>query len=93
MPPATAKVTSKGQITLPVKMREELGIGPGDRIEFAKNDSGRFEVLPRKKSFADLRGILKTDIVLSDEELQKAIGDAAGARWARFVAQDDEGRN
>jgi antitoxin PrlF len=30
----TAKVTSKGQITIPKAIREKLGISPGERIGF-----------------------------------------------------------
>ncbi len=30
----TAKVTSKGQITIPKKIRDELGIQPGEEIGF-----------------------------------------------------------
>jgi antitoxin PrlF len=31
---ATAKVTSKGQITIPVEIREHLGVEPGDFLVF-----------------------------------------------------------
>ncbi len=30
----TAKVTSKGQITLPKKIREKLGVHPGEELGF-----------------------------------------------------------
>lgn len=93
MPLASAKVTSKGQITLPAKLRQELGIKPGDRLDFTRNAKGKVEVIARTKTLADLRGILKTDIKLSDDELQEAIDKALGARWARFAAQDDEDGN
>ena len=33
---ATAKITSKGQITLPKEVRRRLGIGPGDEVEFVE---------------------------------------------------------
>lgn len=38
-----AKVTSKGQITIPVSVRRELNLGPGDEIEFYK-DHGVIQV-------------------------------------------------
>lgn len=88
----SAKVTSKGQITLPADMRAELGIKPGDRVRFQKNKDGRFEVVPRQVTAFDLRGILKTDISLSDDQLEEAINSAFGARWERFAkneADDD----
>jgi AbrB family looped-hinge helix DNA binding protein len=37
------KITSKGQITLPKKMRENLGLRPGDEIEFVL-EAGQYRV-------------------------------------------------
>ena len=34
----TAKVTSKGQVTIPKKIRERLGINPGEGIRFEEKD-------------------------------------------------------
>ena len=31
---AVAKITSKGQITIPVEIRKALGVGTGDYLEF-----------------------------------------------------------
>ena len=46
----TAKVTSKGQITLPKVVREKLGISPGERIGFVER-RGMFMIRkPFKKS-------------------------------------------
>jgi antitoxin PrlF len=33
-----AKVTSKGQITLPKKVREKLGVGPGENVGFEERN-------------------------------------------------------
>ncbi len=35
-----AKVTSKGQITLPKEVRDNIGIGPGEEVEFQKEEDG-----------------------------------------------------
>ena len=35
-----AKVTSKGQITLPKEVRDSIGISPGDEVEFQKEENG-----------------------------------------------------
>ena len=90
MPISSAKVTSKGQITLPVKLRAELGLKPGDRLDFERNKKGRIEMVPRTRTLADLRGIVKTDIVLSSEELFEASREVWGARWKRFQGQDGD---
>jgi len=34
----TAKVTSKGQVTLPKKVREKLGIHPGEHVGFEEKE-------------------------------------------------------
>jgi AbrB family looped-hinge helix DNA binding protein len=35
-----AKVTSKGQITVPVEIRRSLGVKPGDKIRFEQQEVG-----------------------------------------------------
>ncbi|MCA8974379.1 MAG: AbrB/MazE/SpoVT family DNA-binding domain-containing protein [Myxococcales bacterium] len=36
----TAKLTSKGQITLPAAMRRRLGLRPGDRVRVSLHEAG-----------------------------------------------------
>jgi AbrB family looped-hinge helix DNA binding protein len=36
----TAKLTSKGQLTVPRDVREDLGLRAGDSIDFIKDDGG-----------------------------------------------------
>jgi len=67
---ASAKITSKGQITLPSKLRTELGLKPGDRVDFERNKKGRIELVEKTHTFEDLRGILKYDgPPLTDEDI------------------------
>jgi len=54
----TATVTSKGQVTLPKKVREALRIGPGDRIDFVLDGEGGARVRPGRFDVGDLKGIL-----------------------------------
>jgi AbrB family looped-hinge helix DNA binding protein len=54
----TATMTSKGQTTIPVEVRRELGLAPGDRIDFIKVADGRYEVRPAHVSVGALRGLL-----------------------------------
>ncbi len=54
---AAATLTSKGQITLPKSVRDRLGVGTGDRIEFVETEQG-FLVLPATRDVRALKGLL-----------------------------------
>lgn len=55
-----ATITTKGQITIPKAVREQLGVGPGDKIAFVPEDGG-FLIQKRidDNPFAKWRGYLK----------------------------------
>jgi antitoxin PrlF len=56
-----AKVTSKGQVTLPKEVREAEGIGFGDTIAFQRNANGRIEIVRTDTSLSSLRGYIQYD--------------------------------
>jgi AbrB family looped-hinge helix DNA binding protein len=69
MPSAT--VTSKGQITIPKEVREELGLRVGDRVAFRVLEDGRAIVEPETIDLRELKGALKpkrTGVTLADIE-------------------------
>ena len=73
-----ATVTSKGQLTIPKDVREALGIGPGDRVEFVQMADGNFAVMPATKSIKRLKGIIpKPRTPVSLEDMDDAIGAGA----------------
>ncbi|MBN2291721.1 MAG: AbrB/MazE/SpoVT family DNA-binding domain-containing protein [Pirellulales bacterium] len=47
------KVTSKGQVTIPIALREQFGIFPDTEVEFFPGDN---QIILRKKSTANSRG-------------------------------------
>lgn len=53
-----ARITSKGQVTVPREIRRLLGVRPGDGLLFESDDAGT-RVLPvrGKSPFAKYRGI------------------------------------
>lgn len=71
----TATITSKGQITIPAKVRSELGLEAGDRIEFVRNEkTGNYEVLPATLSVQALKGIVpKPKVPVSIADMNEAI--------------------
>jgi len=57
---ARARLTSKGQITIPKAVRERLGLQPGDEIEFVEdNESYRVRKRILSSPFEKYRGCLK----------------------------------
>jgi len=63
-----AKITSKGQLTVPRQIRERLGVGPGDSLEFRfVND--HVEVTPvRRRRLEEFRGLFRVEHALDFEE-------------------------
>ena len=73
-----ATVTSKGQITIPIEIRSELEIKPGDKIMFYKNIDGRFSFYAKNKSVQRLKGMFgKFPRAVSIEEMNEAIARGA----------------
>jgi AbrB family looped-hinge helix DNA binding protein len=73
----TATVTSKGQITIPQKVRRHLHLNAGDKVEFSIEDDGTVSVRPVKGSVRDLFGFLKRpgERPVSVEEMNEAIAE------------------
>jgi AbrB family looped-hinge helix DNA binding protein len=71
-----AKITSKGQVTIPRTVREDLDLHPGDDLEFIK-DNGGYKVRRRTDPdvFEKYRGILKLGKT-TDEIIEEMRGPA-----------------
>lgn len=50
------KITSKRQITLPTKLLDALGLGPGDQLELEESPNG-FILRPRRIDWSRLGGL------------------------------------
>ncbi len=72
---ATAVLTTKGQVTIPIEIREELGLHTGDKVEFIKNPAtGKIELERKTASVMNLFGMLKYDgPPVSIEEMNEAV--------------------
>ncbi|MBU4200032.1 MAG: AbrB/MazE/SpoVT family DNA-binding domain-containing protein [Verrucomicrobia bacterium] len=55
---STATVTSKGQITIPRKVREALGVHEGDLLVFQTRPRGVIELKPAR-SATRLKGLIR----------------------------------
>lgn len=70
-----AKVTSKGQITIPLTVRKKMGLKTGDTIIFKENDEDVMTVVQEKKEspFAKYRGIGNPEIDSGLKSINKYI--------------------
>jgi len=55
----TATMTSKGQITVPISVRNEMGLIPGSKIDFIPDQDGTWRIVRKKLSIIDLAGALE----------------------------------
>lgn len=71
-----AKITSKGQATIPAEVREKLGLQAGGRIAFIETERG-FLIVPRNKSIGTIFGSLAEYAIpdTSVDDYDQAIGE------------------
>ena len=87
MLPVMATVTAKGQTTIPIDIRRQLGLKPGDKVEFFLDGNGQAVMKPsRKIHVSELYGILKPKKgkkPISLEEIDRVIRTRAVERVER----------
>ncbi len=75
---ATAILSSKGQIVIPREVRERLGIGVGDRVQFIEDAGGSFRIVPATSDIRELKGVVaKPKAAVSIEGMKNAIARRA----------------
>lgn len=90
---ARAKLTSKGQITLPKEVRDRHNLRPGDIVEFVERN-GETVVKPRNLRAVDLIGILgppPSGETLTIAQIDEAIMNAVAEDDVRIVREWHEG--
>jgi len=68
---ARARVTSKGQVTLPVAVRRELSIAEGDDLEFEPTEEGLTVRVVHRRPLASFLGALPVSRVLPDHAAER----------------------
>lgn len=71
----SSSVTTKGQVTIPIELREKLGIRPGDRVGFVDED-GRIVLQRQETNIEAVFGMVKASKGVTLEQMEQAI--AAG---------------
>jgi antitoxin PrlF len=56
------RLTSRGRVTIPVKVRSALGIRPGDWIEFVEKENGQFAITLMTHSSKEQKAVLRRKV-------------------------------
>ena len=86
-----AKLTSKGQLTLPARLREALSLKPGDKVVFVEDERGRIVLEARAGKLADLRGAVHLRGRASIDEWIREARSARGDQALRSLAKPKSG--
>jgi len=72
-------MTSKGQITVPIAVRDDLGLQAGVRVRFVKRTDGAYELRPASLPSASLKGFFGKwdDPALTVDQMNEGIANAA----------------
>ena len=80
----TAKVTSKGQVTIPKRVRSLMAIETGDRLAFDLDESGSLRVSRVRSERRPLRGFLSEHVKgarVDKERVRAALRERAAAKY------------
>jgi len=73
----TSTMTSKGQITIPAELRKRFGLRSGERVGFVVEE-GSVRLVRRESRTEKAVGILKADVSVTDDEMERTIRQRAG---------------
>jgi AbrB family looped-hinge helix DNA binding protein len=90
---AKATITSKGQVTIPKKVRDDMGLATGDHIDFVAEGRGAYR-LRRVEGRSSVSGIcnrmIKPGAHASVEDMERAIRESVQRRFRRAVRRARE---
>lgn len=74
---AIATITSKGQVTIPKKIRDKLGLQAGDILSFNIESGDKITIKPEKASSETAYGILyrENQEALTVEEMESGVAE------------------
>ena len=77
---STATITSKGQVTIPLKIRLHLGLHKANKVEFIIEKNGHVVLEPLTTDVSELKGFLpKPKKIISIEQMNKTIAKRGAA--------------
>lgn len=83
-----ARITSKGQVTIPKPIRDRLGLEAGEDVEFVLTDDGELVVRPKRPAMDRLRDV-KASLEAHHEDIDlEALRERSKRDWSGLDAGD-----
>jgi AbrB family looped-hinge helix DNA binding protein len=82
-----ATITSKGQVTIPKRIRDELGLTAGTEMEFTVQEDGTIRVRPKEPALQRLRGV-KEQLAEQNVDIEKMRRESKAA-WSSHIDGSD----
>ncbi len=96
MPHFEARMSSKGQITVPAQVREHFALKEGDLVDFYVDPLARaVRILARNAKLSDLVGMLEkpqSTPALTQQQMDDAVGDHLSEKHERISREWNEWR-
>ena len=81
-----AKITSRGQITIPIDIRKKLGVKEGDKVIFLEDDGRIFVANATKIAFSNIRTAFEGEAerlgLKNDRDIISLVDEVRGEMWA-----------
>jgi len=88
-----AKITSRGQVTIPIDIRKKLGVKEGDKIIFFEDDDRIFVVNAAKIAFSNMRTAFKGEAerlgITCEQDVVTLVDEVREEMWKERYANSD----
>ena len=88
-----ARITAKGQITIPIEIRKNLGVKEGDKVVFIKSENGIMLVNSNKVAWENIQNAMEGEAgksgFESEDDVVKYCKEIRQERWENNYADND----
>jgi len=88
-----AKITSRGQITIPIDIRKKLGVNEGDKVVFIEEQGQIIVVNAAKITFSNMRKAFAREAdrlgLKDDQDVVELVDEVREEMWEKRNADND----
>lgn len=88
-----ARITSKGQITIPIEIRKKLKLKEGDKVLFIEEDGkiifANSSMIALKEIQEAMKGVAESQGLYTEEDVNKLVRKIRKRNWEKKNANND----